>query len=312
MNRKILALNLGLLALLGTLGWMLRAHWREARAQRAGHAGESRPSERAASAAFARAARSRRAGQLSGRRAEDAVLERPQSERDYRGRAASAASKPKSRRRRARSTSARWGSASRLRFLSIEKGGQKGFHVGDDVGPFKLVAFNRETITFEWNGKTLEYPLAELKPKEPARRAAGQPPRPAVTPAKVAVSRPGDRTLPTTKTPVLGTQNGEIRSCVPGDKSPAGTVKDGFKKTRCARPVRSRCVSGSPLNDQCSAEQKPMDFDLGSGRFGRRPSACAASPCAAAARAATACSAQPPAQTAATGSRRRRRRRDPS
>ena len=33
MNRKILALNLALLALLGTLGWMLRAHWRETRAQ---------------------------------------------------------------------------------------------------------------------------------------------------------------------------------------------------------------------------------------------------------------------------------------
>src|ERR1700726_2905671 len=31
MNRKILALNLGLLALLAMLGWMLRAHWREAR-----------------------------------------------------------------------------------------------------------------------------------------------------------------------------------------------------------------------------------------------------------------------------------------
>src|ERR1700689_2899330 len=33
MNRKILALNLALLAMLGTLGWMLRAHWRETRAQ---------------------------------------------------------------------------------------------------------------------------------------------------------------------------------------------------------------------------------------------------------------------------------------
>ena len=28
MNRKILALNVALLVLLGTLGWMLRAHWR--------------------------------------------------------------------------------------------------------------------------------------------------------------------------------------------------------------------------------------------------------------------------------------------
>src|SRR6185295_17971778 len=33
MNRKILLLNLALLALLGTLGWMLRAHWQQARAE---------------------------------------------------------------------------------------------------------------------------------------------------------------------------------------------------------------------------------------------------------------------------------------
>ena len=33
MNRKILVLNLALLALLGTLGWMLRAHWIETRAR---------------------------------------------------------------------------------------------------------------------------------------------------------------------------------------------------------------------------------------------------------------------------------------
>ena len=58
-------------------------------------------------------------------------------------------------------------------FLSAEKGGQKGFRAGEEVGPFKLVAFNRETITFEWKGKTLEYPLEELKPKEPVPAAAG-------------------------------------------------------------------------------------------------------------------------------------------
>src|ERR1700687_1792624 len=33
MNRKILLLNLALLAVLGTLGWMLRVHWRETRAR---------------------------------------------------------------------------------------------------------------------------------------------------------------------------------------------------------------------------------------------------------------------------------------
>jgi hypothetical protein len=124
--------------------------------------------------------------------------------------------------------------------LSVDKGGQKGFHVGDDVGPFKLVAFNRETITFEWNGKTLEYPLAELKPKEPqaAQQAA------AAAAAAAAPSKPQSLTPAITiveDKPTLGTQNGEIRSCVAGDKSPAGTVKDGYKKTVVNGPFGPSC-----------------------------------------------------------------------
>jgi len=122
--------------------------------------------------------------------------------------------------------------------LSVDKGGQKGFHVGDEVGPFKLVAFNRETITFEWNGKTLEYPLAELKPKESqAQQAAAV----GAAPSKPQSLGPVIATVTDDKGPVLGTQNGEIRSCVSGDKSPAGTVKDGFRKSVVNGPFGPMC-----------------------------------------------------------------------
>ena len=125
-------------------------------------------------------------------------------------------------------------------FLSTAKGGQKGFRVGDDVGPFKLVAFNRETITFEWQGKDLEYPLAELKPKEGALANAAQSGgAPTFVPGKVMSIGPAIGLEE--KGVVLGTAAGDTRTCVAGDKSPAGTVKDGFRKSIVPGPFGPMC-----------------------------------------------------------------------
>jgi hypothetical protein len=226
MNRKILALNLALLALLGTLGWMLRAHWRETRAREL--------------ATLARAAR--RSAQLpppsplppeavvpanyldvaqktlfSKDRNPNVIIETvpppppkpeepPPPRPEYHG---------------------QMGLGEPIAFLSTEKGGQKGFRAGDKVGPFKLVAFDRDSITFEWKDKTLRYPLAELKPKESSPAQAGLP---GVAPGQ-AVSAGPIIGISTDNKPVLGPANGGVRGCIAGDNSPAGTVKDGFRKT---------------------------------------------------------------------------------
>jgi len=114
--------------------------------------------------------------------------------------------------------------------------GQKGFRAGDTVGPFKLVAFNRETITLEWHGKPKDYPLADLKPKEPvAQPAAG-----AVAPQR-SVSSGSIIGVADDKNPIVGQQNGELRSCVNGDQSPAGTVKDGYRKVVVPGPFGPSC-----------------------------------------------------------------------
>ena len=50
-------------------------------------------------------------------------------------------------------------------FCSSEKPGapQRLYHKGDDVGPFKLIAFDdTRRVTLEWNGKTIEKPLEDL------------------------------------------------------------------------------------------------------------------------------------------------------
>jgi hypothetical protein len=227
MNRKILALNLGLLALLGTLGWMLRAHWREARAQELATLSKSPrgkaqlappsplPPEPAVPANYLDVAQKTL---FSKDRNPNVIIE-----------VAPPPPPPKEEPPPPRPAYyGQMGFSNPVAFLSTDKGGQKGFHAGDDVGPFKLVAFNRESMTFEWNGKTLEYTLAELKPKEPV---PGQPAAAVASAGPKVVSLGPVIQNTQEKGPVLGAINGEIRSCVPGDNSPAGAVKDGFRKS---------------------------------------------------------------------------------
>jgi len=237
MNRKILALNLGLLLLLGTLGWMLRAHWREARArQLATLAKPPRqnallappspvPPEPAVPANYLDVAQKTL---FSKDRNPNVIIE-----------VAPSPPPPKEEPPPPRpSYYGQMGLGEPVAFLSIAKGGQKGFRVGEDVGPFKLVAFNRETITFEWQGKELQYPLAELKPKDDApgaRPAAAQAP----VPGKVESLGPAIGLEE--KGTVMGTAVGDTRTCVAGDKSPAGTVRDSFKKSIVPGPFGQMC-----------------------------------------------------------------------
>jgi hypothetical protein len=225
MNRKILALNLILLASFGVLGWMLREHWRESRAQHLATLAKAArgkaqlpppspvPPEAVVPANYLEVAQKTL---FSKDRNPNVIVETvpppppkpeepPPTRPEYFG---------------------QMELGEPVAFLSAEKG-QKGFRVGDKVGPFKLVAFNDKTITFEWRDKTLQYPLAELKHQETQPTQASVP----GLPPGQAVSAGPIIGISTDKNPVLGPQNGATRGCVTGDNSPAGTVKDGFKKS---------------------------------------------------------------------------------
>jgi hypothetical protein len=226
MNRKILALNLALLALLGTLGWMLRAHWRETRAQQLATLAKPprasaqlpppspRPPEAVVPANYLDVAQKTL---FSKDRNPNVIIEPPPPP---------PAPKPEEPPPPRPEYFGQMGIAEPVALLSNEKGGQKGFHAGDKVGPFKLVAFDRDTITFQWKEKMLKYPLAELKHKE-APPQAGQP---GLAPGQQVSASPIIG-VSTSKDPVLGPENGGVRGCIAGDNSPAGTVKDGFKKS---------------------------------------------------------------------------------
>jgi len=129
---------------------------------------------------------------------------------------------------------------------------QKAFRVGDDVGEFKIVAFDRDHITLGWNGKELERELQSLAAKEEPTQArtpnanaaaTGKSPKANPAAARNTVAPKGsnvtqiggaNNSAPSAANkndPVLGPPFGaNLRACVPTDTSPTGTVKDGFKK----------------------------------------------------------------------------------
>jgi len=109
---------------------------------------------------------------------------------------------------------------------------QKSYHAGEEIGKFKLVAFDHDSVTFEWDGKPVVRKIQELTPKETA--AAPVPvsdtPAPDAGP-RTSIFAPAAKPELATKPAAPGVDMGAgNRGCVAGDTSPAGTIADGYKK----------------------------------------------------------------------------------
>lgn len=141
--------------------------------------------------------------------------------------------------------------------LSEKAGGQqKTYRGGDKVGPFLLASVTKQDLLFEWEGKKFTKTIAELKVKEKAPEAA-----PAAGPASPAVSTIGGKpgVVPhETTTPEALVQaqksigpgdnsgpgidiGGSVRACSPGDTSPAGAVMGGYRKVINDTPFGKSC-----------------------------------------------------------------------
>jgi hypothetical protein len=112
-------------------------------------------------------------------------------------------------------------------FLSIANQPERGYHAGEEIGDFRIANFDLDKIAFEWRGKTVERNVADLTPKEEP-----PPPSRAGAPAATPITPLASPAVPGTKTdPALGDDmGGGLRTCVPGDSSPAGTMLAGYKK----------------------------------------------------------------------------------
>jgi len=60
-------------------------------------------------------------------------------------------------------------------FLSMPKLSERALHKGDSIGDFRVLAFNDENISFEWQGHTVERRIEELRAKQASTpQAVGQ------------------------------------------------------------------------------------------------------------------------------------------
>lgn len=132
--------------------------------------------------------------------------------------------------------------------LKLPKGAQKNYHAGDKVGPFQLVSFDREKVVFDWNGKTVERKPEELKEKAAAPEDAAAAPAPQAPVASgnnggSARSIGGAANEAAKVSEVLGPDNGgNVRMCVKGDTSAPGTVIDGYKKRIATNMFGETCM----------------------------------------------------------------------
>lgn len=207
MNRRIILLNLALLALVGALGWVLRSNWLEARAReravlrrivapKAVLAPPSLPGVPAAVPAEYIDVASKML--FSKDRNPTVVVEPPKPA-------------PEPVMPALPSYSGQMAIGEPVIFLSPANNVQHGYHAGEKVGDFKLVSFDEEKITFEWNGKSIERKPEDLRPKQvlaqtgPGASAGAAPvpamPRPTIpTPGyptpKVTLDRPNAASAP--------------------------------------------------------------------------------------------------------------------
>ncbi|HXN47745.1 MAG TPA: hypothetical protein VN893_13955 [Bryobacteraceae bacterium] len=110
-----------------------------------------------------------------------------------------------------------------------------GIHFGEKVGEFTLVAVADDVVTLEWNGKTVTRKVSELRPHldmgkvAAAARPTETTPKPAPQPGSKVEASPWDEIGP------------NLRACRPGDSSPAGSEKDGWRKVMVPTPMGSSC-----------------------------------------------------------------------
>ena len=110
-----------------------------------------------------------------------------------------------------------------------------GIHFGEKVGEFTLLAVEDDVVTLEWNGKTVIKKVSELRPHgdagraAPVARATETAPKPVQQPGSKVDASPWDEIGP------------NLRACRPGDDSPAGSQKDGWRKVMVPTPMGASC-----------------------------------------------------------------------
>ena len=124
-----------------------------------------------------------------------------------------------------------------IAMLSLRAGApSRQYSAGDKVGEFTLVALNNEELLLEWEGQRFLKKVSELKSETARQPAAAEAATPAATPAGSATSA---SSAPTSGPGLQLTD--EVKACVQGDATPAGAVRDGYRKVVSPTPFGASC-----------------------------------------------------------------------
>ncbi len=127
------------------------------------------------------------------------------------------------------------GSSGLTAFFSLTADGQHhGIHIGETIGQFKLLSVTSDEITLDWNGQEVKRTVAELMGHGVAPAVQVSQERTDTTPAVAAApppvkAGPGDMTAFGNKT------------CSMNDGNAPGAVVEGFKKVLNTNPFGTNC-----------------------------------------------------------------------
>lgn len=118
---------------------------------------------------------------------------------------------------------------------------QRAYRVGDRIGEFQLVGATSKELVFQWEDKRIRKTVEELRPAvnaPPAEQAAAPPPaqQAAQSQSKVVGASPAAKAAPSEIDMGAG-----LRACQPDDTSPPGTVTGGYRKLVTETPFGKAC-----------------------------------------------------------------------
>ena len=116
---------------------------------------------------------------------------------------------------------------------------QRSYHAGDQVGDFKLVSFDENRVDFEWKGKDVERKLEELRPKDTAVAGAQA--------GKPAAAAPVSAAAATSARPVSSLDH-------PSSVAPASANNTSASATPAPSKVTSLGGSSSTANNSSSGD----------------------------------------------------------
>lgn len=239
MNRRLILLNVALLAVAVWLGWLIRANWLEAERRQQEMLTRRRTGQTTASVTPATAAAQPAAAPANAASYFD-VAARTLFAKDRNPDVVVEAPAPPPPPPPPPPTPFFYGvmdiGEGPTAFMAPRGGAQKAFKTGEQVGQYKLAAIKEDSLVLEWEGKSFEKKFEELRDRSGgATQARNEDPPPAQVVQQVV-----KREVKTDAAPGEDV-GGEMRACNAGDTSPAGTVSGNYRKVIRGGPFGNRC-----------------------------------------------------------------------